>query len=566
MSPGRARGTEPPADPRDKRAQPDSIVDRADMKQVADRAGVAMSSVSRVLSGHPNVSETMRNGASSPPSQELGYEPNMLAQHAAPRGHPDRWGSWSATSPTRCWPRSPSAPRWHAAGGRLRAAADQLAQRGPAMDATQHQAPAAAPGRRAAAVTVTDETSKESDRGLLARVRRIAVCPRRPRAHPRRAGHQRPAVRPCTAGISERRSSELVSGSATSRIALVAGLSPRPADPRADQRRSRRPIGGATPACVCTGPVTVRVLTEVHGAAATRKSCVLGRPSARPPSSPAATRSSSASCGALQASSAALDIPRRHLAGHLRRGAAGRSSSPRRSPRSAGTRTRWVVSAAGHDARPASVGQRPSTVTELPTAVRHSAGSCSQAATALHDTTLAGAARERHRPASRRLTADSTTLGRPARRRCSGACARSGCFEDVVQDWFTRADRPRQHPPVPRPGGRRRRRHLLLCAQGDTTTCTYRGHGTVHRPGRTAGPVVRRDPGQGRTGSAHGKGGSMHLTDLSIGALGSFAIVGAHLPISVGAAWAAQLLGTGAVSVRPSSATGQPTSARSTRR
>ena len=31
------------------------------MKQVADRAGVAVSSVSRVLNGHPDVSAVMRN-------------------------------------------------------------------------------------------------------------------------------------------------------------------------------------------------------------------------------------------------------------------------------------------------------------------------------------------------------------------------------------------------------------------------------------------------------------------------------------------------------------------------
>jgi pyruvate dehydrogenase E1 component alpha subunit len=41
----------------------------------------------------------------------------------------------------------------------------------------------------------------------------------------------------------------------------------------------------------------------------------------------------------------------------------------------------------------------------------------------------------------------------------------------------------------------------------------------------------------------------MHLTDVSHGAMGSYAIVGAHLPIAAGAAWAAQTRGTGQVSV-----------------
>lgn len=56
-----------------------SLADRSGMKQVADRAGVAMSSVSRVLSGHPDVSENMRDRVMAA-VEELGYEPNMLAQ------------------------------------------------------------------------------------------------------------------------------------------------------------------------------------------------------------------------------------------------------------------------------------------------------------------------------------------------------------------------------------------------------------------------------------------------------------------------------------------------------
>jgi pyruvate dehydrogenase E1 component alpha subunit len=41
----------------------------------------------------------------------------------------------------------------------------------------------------------------------------------------------------------------------------------------------------------------------------------------------------------------------------------------------------------------------------------------------------------------------------------------------------------------------------------------------------------------------------MHLTDLGVGALGSFAVVGAHLPFACGTALAAQQLGSGAVSL-----------------
>ena len=75
---------------------------------------------------------------------------------------------------------------------------------------------------------------------------------------------------------------------------------------------------------------------------------------------------------------------------------------------------------------------------------------------------------------------------------------------------------------------------------GDTMTCTYRGHGAVLAMGapldRAFGEILGK-----ADGLCGGKGGSMHLTDIERGVLGSFAIVGAHLPIATGAAFAAQL-------------------------
>jgi pyruvate dehydrogenase E1 component alpha subunit len=41
----------------------------------------------------------------------------------------------------------------------------------------------------------------------------------------------------------------------------------------------------------------------------------------------------------------------------------------------------------------------------------------------------------------------------------------------------------------------------------------------------------------------------MHLTDVSKGAMGSYAIIGAHLPVAAGAAWSAQYRGTEQVAV-----------------
>lgn len=56
-----------------------AISRRSSMREVADRAGVAMSSVSRVLSGHPDVSAAMRERVLEAVGA-LGYEPDFLAQ------------------------------------------------------------------------------------------------------------------------------------------------------------------------------------------------------------------------------------------------------------------------------------------------------------------------------------------------------------------------------------------------------------------------------------------------------------------------------------------------------
>jgi LacI family transcriptional regulator len=53
--------------------------ERSNMRHVAERAGVAVSSVSRVLSGHPDVSDSMREKVMNAVA-ELGYHPDLLAQ------------------------------------------------------------------------------------------------------------------------------------------------------------------------------------------------------------------------------------------------------------------------------------------------------------------------------------------------------------------------------------------------------------------------------------------------------------------------------------------------------
>jgi TPP-dependent pyruvate/acetoin dehydrogenase alpha subunit len=82
----------------------------------------------------------------------------------------------------------------------------------------------------------------------------------------------------------------------------------------------------------------------------------------------------------------------------------------------------------------------------------------------------------------------------------------------------------------------------------DWTFATYRGHAHTLARGVPMEPVMAELLGR-RTGLMAGKGGSMHLTSVEHGVMGSYAIIGAHLPIACGAAWSAQYRGSGQVAV-----------------
>jgi pyruvate dehydrogenase E1 component alpha subunit len=82
----------------------------------------------------------------------------------------------------------------------------------------------------------------------------------------------------------------------------------------------------------------------------------------------------------------------------------------------------------------------------------------------------------------------------------------------------------------------------------DWTFCTYRGHAHTLARGASMAGVLGELMGR-QCGLLGGKGGSMHLTDVERGAMGSYAIIGAHLPVAAGAAWSAQYRGTGQVAV-----------------
>jgi acetoin:2,6-dichlorophenolindophenol oxidoreductase subunit alpha len=84
--------------------------------------------------------------------------------------------------------------------------------------------------------------------------------------------------------------------------------------------------------------------------------------------------------------------------------------------------------------------------------------------------------------------------------------------------------------------------------EDDYVFATYRGHHHAIARGATPAECLAELMSKA-TGLCKAKGGSMHLTKADKGMLGSYAIVGSHLPIAAGAAWSAQLRGTEQVAV-----------------
>jgi acetoin:2,6-dichlorophenolindophenol oxidoreductase subunit alpha len=83
---------------------------------------------------------------------------------------------------------------------------------------------------------------------------------------------------------------------------------------------------------------------------------------------------------------------------------------------------------------------------------------------------------------------------------------------------------------------------------GDYVSYTYRGHGQCLARGMDLEAAFAELFGRA-TGVCGGLGGSMHLTDVDHGLIGAFGIVGAGLPVAVGAGLSAQLAGRKQVSV-----------------
>ncbi len=85
-------------------------------------------------------------------------------------------------------------------------------------------------------------------------------------------------------------------------------------------------------------------------------------------------------------------------------------------------------------------------------------------------------------------------------------------------------------------------------AEGDYVATTHRGHGHCLARGMEVDGMMAELFARG-AGICHGKGGSMHIADPSRGVLGANAIVGASLPLAVGAALSSKRLGQGRVAV-----------------
>ncbi len=83
----------------------------------------------------------------------------------------------------------------------------------------------------------------------------------------------------------------------------------------------------------------------------------------------------------------------------------------------------------------------------------------------------------------------------------------------------------------------------LAIQEDDVITLTHRGHGQALAKGVSSSVLMAELFGK-VTGCCRGKGGSLHIGDISVGALPAIAIVGASSPIAAGMAFAFKRKGT----------------------
>jgi pyruvate dehydrogenase E1 component alpha subunit len=89
---------------------------------------------------------------------------------------------------------------------------------------------------------------------------------------------------------------------------------------------------------------------------------------------------------------------------------------------------------------------------------------------------------------------------------------------------------------------------MMHLKDGDRIASTHRGHGHCIAKGVDVVSMMKEIYGK-KGGACEGKGGSMHIADLSKGMMGANGILGAGAPLVCGAALAAKFRGKGEVAV-----------------
>jgi len=88
----------------------------------------------------------------------------------------------------------------------------------------------------------------------------------------------------------------------------------------------------------------------------------------------------------------------------------------------------------------------------------------------------------------------------------------------------------------------------LALREDDLIAGTHRSHGHMLAKGADPRTLLAEICGKA-TGCCKGRGGSMHVADFKVGSLGALAVVGAGIPIAVGAALGFQMAGKDSVAV-----------------
>lgn len=88
----------------------------------------------------------------------------------------------------------------------------------------------------------------------------------------------------------------------------------------------------------------------------------------------------------------------------------------------------------------------------------------------------------------------------------------------------------------------------MALSKTDFITSTHRGHGHCIAKGADVNRAMAELFGK-ESGYCKGRGGSMHIVDVSLGILGANGIVGAGIPLAAGSALASQIKGDGAVTM-----------------